>query len=90
MTNEIRPSRCTCGIKLWDKHPAQEVRPGHYIVCIYCGQIMLLNQEMRGMPIALSSVPEEMRSHLRAMQRTARIVGPLYRHDLEHRRKRTN
>lgn len=90
MAHEIRPSQCTCGVLLWDKHTRQVVKPGHFIVCIYCGQILLLNEELRGLPIDISNVPEELQPQLMAMQSTARIVGPMYRRQLELRRKRDN
>jgi hypothetical protein len=63
MPHEIQPTVCTCGVKLWDRHTPMPTAPGQFIVCIYCGQVLLLNQELRGIPIEIDNVPEELRAH---------------------------
>lgn len=71
---------------LWDRSAAQEVLPGSYGVCIYCGQVLQLNAQYAGEPVELSSVPEDLRRELGDMQRVAHIIGPELRRRHQHRR----
>lgn len=74
MPNEIRKTPCMCGMVLWDRHTEYETAPGHYLVCIYCGQILQLNDDLRGEPIELSAVHDpDFRAQLAGMQLAAKL-----------------
>lgn len=86
MNREIAETRCLCGMLLWDRNAAQEVLPGSYVVCIYCGQVLRLNDQLAGEPITLSSLPAHLQRELGDMQRVARVIGPELRKRHQHRR----
>lgn len=84
--NEIAETKCTCGMVLWDRNTARETHPGDFAVCIYCGQVLRLNDQLAGEPVKLSHVPAHLQRELRDMQQVARVVGPELRARHKHRR----
>lgn len=87
MGREVRETRCTCGMLLWDRNTPAVVEPGDYFVCIYCGQVMRLNGLLHGVAIGLDDVPNvATRNELREMQEAAKAVGPVLRERHAHRR----
>lgn len=77
---------------LWDDNPngdAANAKPGAYTVCIYCGQVLMLNAECRGVPVELSSAPRDLQDLLLVMRFTALAIGPALREKHKHRKPPT-
>lgn len=45
--NQVLPGECSCGMVIWDPKPPYPVYSGMFIVCIYCGQVLRLNDGLR-------------------------------------------
>ncbi len=90
MARSIKRITCTCGFDLWDEHPPSDgPPPGANIICVYCGEVYRLDDDLRPQRLDLKTapMPVEERAELYAQQVIARMNASRYREEYRKSRK---
>lgn len=86
----IERSKCICGETLWDKHPEYQPVPGDFIMCIYCGAMLQLREDMTAVPLTVLDevmLSPDVRAELVSMRRLIAIISPHARAALRRQRR---